>query len=303
MRQRVAVARALATEPRILLLDEPLGALDALTRATLQDEIGRILDAEQRSAVLVTNDVDEALLLADRIVPLSPGPGAQLRPGFRVGLERPRDRAALNHDPAFKKLRNEVTHLLGAPRRSGAASGKVRPPADLRPASCDEPHVEIPGSQRFGPPGTAPVVEGFDLNLAPGEFVCLIGHSGCGKSTVLSIVAGLTEASAGGVILGGREIAGAGPDRGVVFQAPSLLPWLTAFENVKLGVDRVYPHGTPEQRRAIASHYLERVGLGGLGRVRPRRLRGVADDRPRRGLAAPADHSPLHGRAVLSRRP
>jgi len=137
MRQRVAVARALATEPRILLLDEPLGALDALTRAGLQDEIGRILDAERRSAVLVTNDVDEALLLADRIVPLSPGPGAQLRPGFRVGLERPRQRAALNQDPQFKKLRNEVTgYLLElAARRPGDATGAARTPLpDLQPA-------------------------------------------------------------------------------------------------------------------------------------------------------------------------
>jgi nitrate ABC transporter ATP-binding subunit len=134
-------------------------------------------------------------------------------------------------------------------------------------------HLEISGlGMRFGPPGTAPVVEGFDLHLARGEFVCLIGHSGCGKSTVLSIVAGLTEATAGGVILGGREISGAGPDRGVVFQAPSLLPWLTAFENVKLGVDRVYPHGTAEQRRAIAAHYLERVGLGDALERRPGQL-------------------------------
>ena len=130
MRQRVAVARALATEPRILLLDEPLGALDALTRGTLQGEIGRILEAERKSAVLITNDVDEALLLADRIVPLSPGPGAQLRPSFRVGLERPRARAALNHDPQFKKLRNEVTgYLLElAARRAGAPSGAPRTP-------------------------------------------------------------------------------------------------------------------------------------------------------------------------------
>jgi nitrate/nitrite transport system ATP-binding protein len=142
MRQRVAVARALATEPRILLLDEPLGALDALTRTTLQVEIARILDAEQRSCVIVTNDVDEALLLADRIVPLSPGPGAQLRPAFRVGLERPRDRAALNHDPGFKKLRNEVTSYLLelAARRAGAAPGAPRTPLpDLAPIQLPPP--------------------------------------------------------------------------------------------------------------------------------------------------------------------
>jgi nitrate/nitrite transport system ATP-binding protein len=131
MRQRVAVARALATEPRILLLDEPLGALDALTRATLQVEIARILERERRSAVLVTNDVDEAILLADRIVPLVPGAeGATLGASFRVALARPRERAALNHDPAFKKLRNEVTaHLLElAERRGGPRGGRATTP-------------------------------------------------------------------------------------------------------------------------------------------------------------------------------
>ena len=131
-------------------------------------------------------------------------------------------------------------------------------------------HLEISGvGKRFG---GAPVVEGFDLKLAFGEFVCLLGHSGCGKSTVLSIVAGLCDASAGGVVLDGREIDGPGPDRGVVFQSPSLLPWLTAHENVLLGVDRVFPHGTRAQRRDIAAHMLERVGLGDALQRRPGEL-------------------------------
>jgi nitrate/nitrite transport system ATP-binding protein len=136
MRQRVAVARALATNPRILLLDEPLGALDALTRASLQQEIARILEEQRKSAVIITNDVDEALLLADRILPLSPGPGARLGPSFPVALARPRSRAALNHDPGFRKLRNEVTAYLHAlaGRRSGAAAGAARTPLPaLRP--------------------------------------------------------------------------------------------------------------------------------------------------------------------------
>ncbi len=123
-----------------------------------------------------------------------------------------------------------------------------------------------------GSSGPQTVVEGFDLRLAEGEFVCLLGHSGCGKSTVLSMVAGLSEATSGGIVLDGREIDGPGPDRGVVFQAPSLLPWLTVRENVQLGVDRVYPHGTRAQRRAIAAHYLELVGLGGALENRPREL-------------------------------
>ena len=137
MRQRVAVARALATEPRILLLDEPLGALDALTRGSLQQEIARLLQHSGRAAVLVTTDVAEAILLADRIVPLTPGPGATLGASFRVGLERPRERSLLNRDPAFKKLRNEVTsHLLElAARRANATAGVPRTPLpDLQPA-------------------------------------------------------------------------------------------------------------------------------------------------------------------------
>jgi nitrate/nitrite transport system ATP-binding protein len=128
MRQRVAVARALALEPRILLLDEPLGALDALTRATLQDQMARLFERSSMSVVLVTNDVDEAILLADRIVPLSLGPGASLGPSFRVALERPRQRERLNRDPAFVKLRNEVTtHLLElAARRAATAPASAR---------------------------------------------------------------------------------------------------------------------------------------------------------------------------------
>jgi nitrate/nitrite transport system ATP-binding protein len=112
MRQRVAVARALAMDPEVLLLDEPLGALDALTRATLQDEIGRLHMEEAKTVVLITNDVDEAILLADRIIPLSAGPRACLGPQFEVHIARPRDRKGLNHCPEFKQLRNRVTNWL-----------------------------------------------------------------------------------------------------------------------------------------------------------------------------------------------
>src|SRR5436305_1827911 len=97
--------------------------------------------------------------------------------------------------------------------------------------------------------GPAVIVKDFDLRIEQGEFVCLIGHSGCGKSTVLSMVAGLNELSSGGIILAGRELDGPGPDRGVVFQSPCLLPWLTAFENVMLGVNQVFSAASKEQRR------------------------------------------------------
>src|SRR5947208_13173059 len=88
------------------------------------------------------------------------------------------------------------------------------------------------------PQGPAVIVRDFNLRIAKGEFVTLIGHSGCGKSTVLSMLAGLNEISGGGIVLAGKELSGAGPDRGVVFQSPLLLPWLTAFVNVMLGVDQ-----------------------------------------------------------------
>lgn len=114
-------------------------------------------------------------------------------------------------------------------------------------------------TKRFG--AGEPVVDGFDLRIARAEFVCLLGHSGCGKSTVLSMVAGLLPIDGGGVVLDGREIEGAGTDRGVVFQAPSLLPWLTAQGNVALAVDRVRPDLPRRERQEIARGWLERVGL------------------------------------------
>src|SRR3954467_1548831 len=90
------------------------------------------------------------------------------------------------------------------------------------------------------PTGLAVIVKDFNLRIKKGQFVCLIGHSGCGKSTVLSILAGLSAVSAGGIVPPGKKFAGLGPDRGIVFQSPCLLPWMTAYKNVMLGVDQVF---------------------------------------------------------------
>jgi nitrate/nitrite transport system ATP-binding protein len=109
--------------------------------------------------------------------------------------------------------------------------------------------------------GQSVIVHDFSLKLARGEFCTLIGHSGCGKSTVLAMVAGLSQPSSGGIILGGRETKDAGPDRGVVFQSPCLLPWMTALENVMLGVNQVYFTASRTERRQLAEYYLEVVGL------------------------------------------
>lgn len=111
------------------------------------------------------------------------------------------------------------------------------------------------------PKGPAVIVKDFSLNFAAGEFITLIGHSGCGKSTVLSMVAGLTDITDGSMILAGRETNEAGPDRGVVFQSPCLLPWMSAFDNVMLGVDQVYFTASKTERRELAEYYLTIVGL------------------------------------------
>ena len=133
------------------------------------------------------------------------------------------------------------------------------------------------------PRGSVTIVKDFDLGVAEGEFVSLIGHSGCGKSTVLSIVAGLNRATMGGIVLAGKEVTEAGPDRGVVFQAPCLLHWLTAVENVQIGVDEVRPELPKAERRAIAEHTLRLVGLGDSLDKKPAQL--SSGMRQRVGLA------------------
>ena len=122
------------------------------------------------------------------------------------------------------------------------------------------------------PNGPAVIVKDFNLRIRKGEFVALIGHSGCGKSTVLSMLAGLNDISGGGIILAGKELAGPGPDRGVVFQSPCLLPWMTAFENVMLGIDQVFYTADKAERRQIAEYFLTVVGLADAMHKRPAEL-------------------------------
>jgi len=111
------------------------------------------------------------------------------------------------------------------------------------------------------PAGPAEIVRDFSLYVREGEFVCLLGHSGCGKTTVLSILMGLTRPSTGGIVIDGREIDGPGTDRGVVFQSATLLPWLSVRDNVRLALDQV-PRRPGD---GGAEAYLHAVGLGGLG--------------------------------------
>ncbi|MEM9798352.1 MAG: nitrate ABC transporter ATP-binding protein [Pseudomonadota bacterium] len=273
MRQRVNVARALAMNPEVLLLDEPLSALDALTRANLADEIEHIWEADRKTCVLITNDVDEAIVLADRIIALNPN--GTLGQEFKVSIPRPRDRTAMNHDETFKRLRADVTkYLMDVGIEAKVEGSRLLPdvtPIHGVPAAVAEAQKGLIDNRFLDfsqlhkvyptPKGPLTVVEDFDLKIDRGEFISLIGHSGCGKSTVLTMAAGLNEISKGAIKLDGRHVEGADPERAVVFQSPSLFPWLTAKENVAVGVDRVYPRASTAERQDVVEYYLERVGL------------------------------------------
>ena len=240
MRQRVALARTLAMEPEVLLLDEPLSALDALTRTNLQDELQAIWQQDRRTVVMVTNDVNEALYLADRVVLLNVD--GSVDKVLSVPLARPRDRTAVNHSSVALKLKTEISNYLISQRQllteeAQTSLPDVTPLHALPRAYRQAAHTRTTTrylqfsqlnktySTRQGP---YMVVEDFELSIDKGEFVTLIGHSGCGKSTVLSMAAGLSDISGGAIVLDGQHVVEADPERAVVFQAPSVLPWLTA---------------------------------------------------------------------------
>ena len=309
MRQRVAVARTLATKPKVLLLDEPLSALDALTRSVLQDQILEIREQTGQTIILITNDVDEALYMADRVIPLSTGPGATLGPEQQVPAPRPRSRTELLKTPGMLAAREHLVGYLLGQRRDATAGNAVAPlPADMwpvdisgvrpmfRPRSLRQKSEEVDALRQAGVRlekkpdkpvvdkafvdisqlsksfGKACIVKDFNLRVKRGEFVSIIGHSGCGKSTVLSMVAGLLAESEGGMILDKAEIRGAGPDRGMVFQSPCLLPWMSALDNVLLGVKQVYYHRTKQEQRELALHFLGLLGLGDAIHKKPAEL-------------------------------
>ncbi|BBP46227.1 nitrate ABC transporter ATP-binding protein [Thiosulfatimonas sediminis] len=140
-----------------------------------------------------------------------------------------------------------------------------------------ETHLELTGVgiEFPTPKGAFRALKDVNLKIEEGEFISLIGHSGCGKSTVLNIVAGLYGATEGGVLLAGREVDSPGPERAVVFQNHSLLPWLSAYENVELAVDQVFKKSkTPAEKKAWIEHNLKLVHMDHAMHKRPDEISG-----------------------------
>ncbi len=157
MRQRVSIARAFAIQPKLLLLDEPFGALDALTRGTIQDELLRIWSGTEQTVFMITHDVDEAILLADRILLMTNGPGAQVAESVVVDIARPRNRADIIHDDAYYKIRNHLVEFLAVrskelskrePEDTPAGGRKsTKRPLSVNPASPNKsPATEAGGT-------------------------------------------------------------------------------------------------------------------------------------------------------------
>ena len=134
--------------------------------------------------------------------------------------------------------------------------------------------LELTGLSRVFPTPSGPFIAVKDVNalVEAGEFVAILGHSGCGKSTVLSIVAGLDRATLGGVVIDGREVTDPGPERAIVFQAPCLLPWLTARQNVQIAATQGVQTRTRREAAAAAGHYLELVGISDAADQLPAQL-------------------------------
>ncbi len=137
MRQRVSIARAFATSPKLLLLDEPFGALDALTRGVIQDELIKIWNETHQTVFMITHDVDEVILLADRILLMTNGPDARVAESVKISIERPRNRANIIEDPGYYKIRNHLVNFLikRSGQLSGSDTGRGEPPKVVDPAN------------------------------------------------------------------------------------------------------------------------------------------------------------------------
>jgi nitrate/nitrite transport system ATP-binding protein len=141
-------------------------------------------------------------------------------------------------------------------------------------AASAPPFLKIEGLAKTYPGNTEPVFDGINIDIARGEFVCIIGHSGCGKTTILNVLAGLESASSGHVFMDGREVAGPSLERGVVFQGHALMPWLTVRQNIAFAVRSKWPEWKPAKVAVHVQKYIELVGLTAAIDKKPSALSG-----------------------------
>ena len=251
MKQRVGIARAYASESDILLLDEPFGALDAQTRYQMEDEIIKIWEKNKKTIIFVTNNVEEALYLGDRILLLSSRP-AEIKKEYVVDLPRPRSYT----DKAFLEYR-QIWIFNGGQKMS------------------DDTKVKVVGlTKKFG---DLLVLNDISFNVKKGDFVCIVGPTGCGKTTFLNLLVKLIEPTSGQILIDGEPADPKKHNIAFVFQEPSAYPWLTVEENLQYGlkIKKVDQKTIEERTKEIA----ESLGLTEVLKSYPRELSASLEQR------------------------
>ena len=219
MQQRVGIARAYCNEPLVMLLDEPFGHLDAQTRYLMQDELTRIWQAEKRTVIFVTNNIEEAVYLADRILVLRNCPTG-VKAEYEINLPRPRNYT----DPEFLRLRREIDSVVDhtLERRCRTMANK-------------EPKVKVQNlTKRFG---DLLVLDNLNFEVEEGEFLCIVGPTGCGKTTFLNSLTRLYEPTAGDILVNGIPVNPKKQNISYIFQEYSSFPWLTVEQNIRFGLE------------------------------------------------------------------
>ena len=221
MKQRAGIARAYTNNPEIMLMDEPFGQLDAQTRYSMQDEVLRIWESEKRTFIFVTNNIEEALYLADRIVLLTNYP-AQVKEIYDINLPRPRDTVS----PEFLRLRKIISDNtdLALCRRWLRMS---EPKSEYK--------VEVKNLTKYF--GDLHVLNDISFNVRKGEFICIVGPTGCGKTTFLNLLTRIYMPSKGDLLIDGESADPKKHNLAFVFQEPSSIPWKTVEENLRFGLE------------------------------------------------------------------
>ena len=244
MKQRVGIARSYCIEPKVLLMDEPFGALDAQTRYLMQQELDRIWQTDRRTIVFVTNNIEEALYLADRIVVISNCPATVKK----------------EYVPNFWRCGKRLRVSWTRPCKGGRTMELGKETREVKV------HVDNL-TKRFG---DLLVLDQISFDVYKGELLCVVGPTGCGKTTFLNCLTHIYDLTAGQILMDGKPVNAKTSNIAYIFQGDSTMPWLTVAQNVAFGLN--IKHTPPKQRDELVDKYLDIVGLTKFRNYYPKQL-------------------------------